>query len=76
MTKTIYIFTFFNGDYSQSDCLVANIDLTTREATKKATEYLESEYEYDRKYFEITEVYQVSEVNIKEVITSRLHLYA
>lgn len=69
--KTIYIFCFDNGDYTQSDAVVGDINLEYDEMVELATKHIETEYEYDREFFEITEIYPVSEDNIKLVVDSR-----
>lgn len=74
MQKTIYIFCFDNGDNTQSDAVVGNIELNYDEQIELATKYLETEYEYERGNFEITEIYPVSEENINLVIESRKDL--
>ena len=64
MKKTIYIFTFDNGDYTQSDAVVGDLDLDYDKMVELATKYIETEYSYDRGNFDITEVFSVMESNI------------
>jgi hypothetical protein len=69
--KTLYIFCFNNGVSTQSDVVIGNIDLTYQEKEELAKKYIETEYDYDRANFDITEIYPVSEDNIKLLISSR-----
>lgn len=69
--KTIYIFTFDNGDSTQSDTVVGDIELNYDKQIELATKYLETEYKYRRSNFEITEIYPALEENIRLIIESR-----
>ena len=69
--KTLYIFCFDDGNGAQSDAVVGDIDLSHEQMVKLATDYISEINECDPEYFEITEIYPVSEDNIKLLIDSR-----
>ena len=71
MKKTIWIYSYDNGDYTQADCLVGDISLTEEQVKTKAFKNMAENNDMSLKevknWNEITEVFPVDERLLKQL---------
>lgn len=70
MKKTIYIFTYFDGDRSNSDYFVGKSDLLYTDMIKSAQKHLMDNFEIEPEQVDIEEIFCVDENSLNEVVES------